>query len=115
MATLLISESFLSFTKASKAQILNFPDEVTAISNEKSIILSGKENSLWALGDLSVELKNLIDGMSVFISSPGIELNSVTLKWKLKNSLKGVITKCPMLSGYCFLSFAVMHHCFVMQ
>ena len=83
IASVLITDSLLAFTSDRKSQLLNFPDEVTAIVNKNPISLSGKGNKIWTYHDLNVELTNSSDGMLVSIAAPGVQLSSVTLKWKL--------------------------------
>lgn len=82
LAAFLISENLLSDSNKINAGILNFPDSVSAIVNEKNVPLNGKNNQTWVHEDVIVTLKNIGDNMSVDIQAPKVRLSSVTLSWK---------------------------------
>ncbi len=83
IASVLIADSLFAFSGNRKSQLLNFPDEATAIINGNAISLFGKENKVWTYHELNVELTNSSEGMLVSIVAPGVQLSSVRLKWKL--------------------------------
>jgi alpha-galactosidase len=83
LATALISDSIYALEKNKKVQLINFPDEVSAIINQQHVKLIGKENRQWSYRDLSVILRSNGKGLVVFIQSPQSELRSITLNWKI--------------------------------
>jgi alpha-galactosidase len=88
IASLLVSDSVFSLTGRDKGQLINFPDEVSAIINEQTVKLAGKDNQIWTYQDLLVSLENNSKSMTAFLQAPATNLYSVTLQWKIpvKNS-----------------------------
>ena len=88
LATILISESIFASPKKEKKQIINFPDNVTAIINNELLKLTGTGKEKWAYHSVIISLENTGAGIAVNIEAPGVKLSSVTLSWKtpIKNS-----------------------------
>lgn len=74
---------FASITSLAEdsAAVMNLPDEVWAQSGKNwfRLKLSG---SAYTYKDIEVSMKQNGDALSVFVQSPGVELNAVRLKWK---------------------------------
>jgi alpha-galactosidase len=90
LASVLISDSLFAWINHDQTQLINFPDEVTAIVYNESVKLTGKGNQTWTYDDIIVELIKNVNTIGVEIQSPYTKLSSVTLHWKIpnKNSLK---------------------------
>lgn len=63
-------------------QLINFPDEVSAVVNNETVKLVGKNNQIWMYKDLTVSLKEKLKSISVAVHAPNISLSAVTLFWK---------------------------------
>ncbi len=63
-------------------QLINFPDEVSAVVNNETVKLVGKNNQIWTHKDLTVFLKEKSKSISVAVQALNISLSSVTLFWK---------------------------------
>ena len=88
LATILISESIFASPKKEKKQIINFPDNVTAIINNELLKLTGTGKEKWTYHSVIISLENTGAGIAVNIEAPGVKLSSVTLSWKtpIKNT-----------------------------
>ena len=83
LATVLISDSLFSSMRPDKGQLINDPDEITAIVNNISVKLSQKGNHCWGYQDVIVELKNNFNSLAVEIQAPQVYLAAVALHWNI--------------------------------
>jgi alpha-galactosidase len=79
-ASLLFSR-ITSFANGHLAHI-NFPDEVWAKSGDEWYRLNSSGAGTYGHGDIEVSLKHHADVLSVYVSSPRLELNALRLSWK---------------------------------
>ncbi|MEP7376672.1 MAG: hypothetical protein ABI675_24965 [Chitinophagaceae bacterium] len=79
LAAILLSDSIFG---SPIGQLINFPDEVSAVVNGQIVKLTGKGNQVWTYQDLIVSLKNTGESMAITLQAPGIKLSAVTLQWK---------------------------------
>lgn len=85
LASVLLSDSLFAGINHEQIQLINFPDEVTAIMNDLPVKLSGKGNQRWAYKSIIVELINKREGITIEIQAPDINLSAVILHWKIPN------------------------------
>lgn len=64
-------------------QLINFPDEVSAIADENFVKLTAIGKERWRYRDIVLYLDNTSTGITVSLEAPGIRLSSVTLTWKI--------------------------------
>jgi len=83
LTALLMSDSLIALSAPAKKSILNLPDEVTAIINNQTVNLSGKNQQIWSYQELLVALKDTGSSLIAEIQAPGMKLSSVTLSWKI--------------------------------
>jgi len=81
LASILISDTVLGFEEQ-REQLINYPDAVTAISNNQVVQLAGKGKQQWTYQGLQVNLKNTGKAIAIEIQAPRVELYAVTLMWK---------------------------------
>ncbi|MDB5134460.1 MAG: alpha-galactosidase [Mucilaginibacter sp.] len=62
--------------------VMNAPDEVWAQSGKEWFRLKPSSSSAYTYNTIQVNLKQNINALSVYVHSPGVELNAVRLKWK---------------------------------
>jgi alpha-galactosidase len=67
---------------AGSAPVMNLPDEVWAQSGKDWFRLKASGISTYVNKGIEVSLKHNGDALSVYVQSPGTELNAVRLKWK---------------------------------
>ncbi len=91
LASILISNSLLAFDEQPGGQLLNFPDEVTAIVNNQLVKLTGKGKQVWIYRDLIVNLKNTGKSIVIEIQSPQSALSAVTLYWNKPSATAAAI------------------------
>ena len=91
LASILISDSLLAFYDQPGSQLLNFPDEVTAIVNNQLVKLTGKGKQVWTYRDLVVNLKNTGKSIVIEIQSPQSALSAVTLYWNKPSATAAAI------------------------
>jgi alpha-galactosidase len=90
LATLLISDSIFALPGLPGGQLINFPNDVSAIVNGQTLKLIGKGKQVWTYQGVVVTLKSVNNSIAVMIQAPGVKLSSVSLHWKtpVKNSSK---------------------------
>ncbi len=81
LASILISDSLFAFYNQPGGQLLNFPDEVTAVVNDQLVKLTGKGKQVWTYRDLIVNLKNTGKSIVIEIQSPQSAISAVNLYW----------------------------------
>ena len=91
LASILISDSLLAFYDQPGSQLLNFPDEVTAIVNNQLVKLTGKGKQVWTYQDLIINLKNSGKSIVIEIQSPQSALSAVTLYWNKPSATAAAI------------------------
>jgi alpha-galactosidase len=82
LAALLLSDAVFAGYSSPAVQLINFPDEVSALVNGETVMLTGKGKEIWTYQNLTVSLKNNRNGIAVTIHAPGVKLSSVSLQWK---------------------------------
>ena len=85
LASVLINDSIFAKLYPSDAELINFPDEVTAIVNDLTVKLSGKGNQTWTYNNLIVELIKERNSITIEIQAPAVNLGAVILHWKIPN------------------------------
>ena len=78
LASVLMSDLLFSRTYPDRGQLMNDPEEVSAIINDVSIKLSNKWNRTWTYHDVIVELKKNRNCIAVEIQAPKVNLISVS-------------------------------------
>jgi len=81
LASILISDILLASGKQ-EGQLINYPDAVTAMVNDKVVELTGRGKQQWVYQDLVVNLKNNGKVILVEIQAPKVDLYLVSLSWK---------------------------------
>ena len=84
LAGLLIAD----FTKAGsrKTHVLQMPDVVEILSEDKYILLQSSDKQKWIYKDVIVDLKKMNDKIEVYVQSPTMLLKEVRLSWKYSTS-----------------------------
>ncbi|KAA9040720.1 hypothetical protein FW778_01380 [Ginsengibacter hankyongi] len=84
LASLLIAD----FTKAGsrKTHVLQMPDGVEILSEDKYILLQSSDKQKWVYKDVIVDLKKMNDRIEVYVQSPTLVLKEVRLSWKYATS-----------------------------
>ena len=84
LAGLLIAD----FTKAGsrKTHVLQMPDAVEILSEDKYILLQSSDKQKWVYKDVVVYLKKMNDRIEVYVQSPTMLLKEVRLSWKYATS-----------------------------
>jgi alpha-galactosidase len=77
---LLISQ--WSHAEGNSIQTINMPDNVYIQTGDQWLPAQSTDQYLWAHRDTSIQLKKINDGVSVYIQSPSLSLQSVKLSWK---------------------------------
>jgi alpha-galactosidase len=80
LASLLLKDTL--FGNTGNGRDMSTPDEVTAILNDRSVTLAGKNGFLWTFNDLNVILQPMDSGLRVLMEAPLSSLSSVTFHWK---------------------------------
>ena len=74
-------DSLFASSDQNDGHLINFPDEVSAIADEKYIRLTAIGKERWRYQDVVVNLNNRSTGTAVTIEAPDVRLSQVTLKW----------------------------------
>ena len=83
LASALISDKFTGSVNEPVTQLINMPDEASAIINNQSVILQkSKGEESWIYKDLIVSLKNTENSVAIGIKAPKVKLSSISLHWK---------------------------------
>ena len=83
LASALISDKLIGTANGTVNQLINLPDEATAIINNQSINLRmSKGGELWIYKDMIVSLKNTGSNIAIGIKAPKVKLSSVSLHWR---------------------------------
>lgn len=90
LASILVSNSLFAFDNQPGGQLINFPDEVTAVVNNQLVKLTDKGKQVWTYQDLIVNLNNSGKSIVIEIQSPQSALSAVTLYWN-KPSATGTV------------------------
>ena len=77
LASILVSNSLFAFDDQPGGQLINFPDEVTAVVNNQLVRLTDKGKQLWTYQDLIVNLNNSGKSIVIEIQSPQSALSAV--------------------------------------
>ena len=91
LASLLVYKPFYSSQKSEEANFINYPDNVSAILDQQRVKLTRKGNNIWEYQNLIVNLKNSGEGILVFVQSPELELNSISLHWEISIDLENKV------------------------
>jgi alpha-galactosidase len=91
IASVLMSDLVFAFGTQQRNQLLNFPNEVSAIVNGKKVLLSGRNSQIWTFQDVIVNLKKSEKSISVEIEAPKVKLSSVTLYWHFASKKSATI------------------------
>jgi len=81
LGAFLVSDHLSAFT-GRQVQLINLPDEVTAIVNDQPVTLKGIGKKSWTHDNLQVSLQSGPKGILIEIEAPQVSLSSVTLHWK---------------------------------
>lgn len=90
IAALLLNNSLFGITRLGKDQLINLPDEVTAIVNDLAVNLKSK-NGKWIYRDVVVDLVESATGLKIEVLAPKVKLSAVTLQWKVPGKGKSQI------------------------
>lgn len=80
MGAFLVTDHLSAFS-GGRQQLINLPDEVTAIVNDRQVTLTGIGKA-WTHDNLQVSLLQTDKSLAVEITAPQVGLSSVTLRWK---------------------------------
>ena len=83
IAAVLLNNSLFGLSRFKNEQLLNLPDEVTAVVNDLTVKLTA-QNGKWIYRDVIVTLLHTGSSIAVEIQAPDVKLSSVTLIWKVK-------------------------------
>jgi alpha-galactosidase len=89
VASLLMKDTLIG--NMENAWDVSAPDEVTAVLDDRSAVLSGKDGFLWTYNDLKVTLQPKAGGLLVSIECPTSSLSSVTLTWRKTRKISSQI------------------------
>jgi alpha-galactosidase len=70
------------FGKDRNSQNISPPDEVTAVVDGRTVVLTGKDGVSWIFNDLRVAVTQNSAGLLIELEAPSMSLGSVTLTWK---------------------------------
>lgn len=82
LAAILISDTAFGVQNKQQGQLINLPDEVTAMVNNQLVPLTSSGNQQWKYKDVIVSLKNTGTNITVQIQAPKVSISTVKLYWK---------------------------------
>jgi alpha-galactosidase len=91
VASLLLGDSLSAHPRSPKDQLMNQPDDVTAILDEQTVRLRSDGNSRWTYRELVVDVLERDARLVVDVQAPAVRLSEVTLHWKIENKPSRVI------------------------
>jgi alpha-galactosidase len=80
LASILTSDIALALGE--QQQLINYPDAVSVMINDKMVQLTGRGKQQWVYQDLMVNIKNTGKTILIEIQAPKVDLYSVSLSWK---------------------------------
>jgi alpha-galactosidase len=83
LTAVLMNDAIFATEAQKHIQLINFPDDVSAIVNKEKISFWGRNKQNWLFQELSVNLKNRGECIDVEIQAPKVKLSSVTLHWNI--------------------------------
>src|SRR5512143_493734 len=86
VASLLTKRAIQARPHSPEAQLMRYPDVVTAILDDKAIRLLSSGDSQWKYRDLVVVVREEDSILAVEVTSPSARLSEVTLHWKMERT-----------------------------
>ena len=74
-----------------KVYTIQMPDAIKILSGDTYFSLQSSDKHTWHYKDVMVEMKRLNDAVTVFVQSPSLALEEVTLYWNISTSNKANI------------------------
>ena len=91
LASVIVSDRLFATTAPPTKQLINLPDDVSAIVNGQTVKLIGKGKQMWTYQGTVVTLINTQDSIKVEIQAPKVSLSEVTLSWEVPQKDTSVI------------------------